>query len=138
MTTDNENADGMHSYASSTTRRPSISDDHTLKLRPWRRYVTNWSAIINEPYKGSGTEEDPYVVDWLHGGDGKHARDPENPMTWRNSYKWIIVVTVAIATLAVSMASSTLSAATTSIMQSFPGYKTQVYVLGECGGLAAF
>jgi hypothetical protein len=82
-----------------------------LKWRPWRRNVTPWSDIIEEHYKGSGTETDPYVVDWLQGNEDTStlARDPENPMTWKQSYKWSVTMAVAIATLAVSMASSTLS-----------------------------
>jgi hypothetical protein len=93
---------------SSETVGRAFSQDLTLKKRPWRRHVTPWSDVISEPYKGSGTESDPYVVDWLQGVKDDHARDPENPMTWKQPYKWTVTLSVAIATLAVSMASSTL------------------------------
>jgi hypothetical protein len=97
----------MSTHSSETLGRPS-TQDFTLKERPWRLHATPWSDVINEPYKGSGTETDPYVVDWLQGVKDGHVRDPENPMTWEPTYKWTITMSVAIATLAVSMASSTL------------------------------
>lgn len=75
--------------------------DHTLRKRPWRQYVTPWSEIVSHPYAGSGTDEDPYLVDWL-------PADHENPMTWKPRYKWTVMMIAAVATLAVSMASSTL------------------------------
>lgn len=82
---------------------PPIDDgrDHTLKLRPWRQYVHPWREIISHPYPGAGTPEDPYLVDWL-------PADHENPMTWKKAYKWSVMMIAAVATLAVSMASSTL------------------------------
>jgi hypothetical protein len=66
--------------------------------------VTPWSDIVGHKYEGEGTEEKPFVVDWLDGPDG----DAENPMTWGAVYKWCVVITVAVSTLAVAMASSTL------------------------------
>lgn len=99
--------------------------DYTLPRRPWRRHITPWSVIVAQDYPGSGTENDPYVVDWV--ADYDH----ENPFTWENSYKWFVVLSVAIATMAVAMSSSTLSGATASIMTSFPNYATPAYVMGE-------
>lgn len=72
-----------------------------LPKRPWRRYTTPWEDIVSKTYPGEGTEEKPYLVDWLEG-------DAENPMTWKQHYKWFVVIINAVATLAVSMASSTL------------------------------
>jgi hypothetical protein len=88
----------------SSSDTPTLHDntDHTLKKRPWRFYVTPWADIRDHKYEGEGTEEKPFVVDWLPNGD------PENPMTWNGTYKWTVVITVAISTLAVAMASSTL------------------------------
>jgi hypothetical protein len=84
--------------------KSSDMSDHTLKARPWRRYITPWDRIVSHDYPGQGTEEDPYLIDWLPGDEP----DPENPMTWKTSYKWVVTVTAAVATLAVAMASSTL------------------------------
>lgn len=78
--------------------------DHTLKKRPWRRYITPWDRIASHDYPGEGTEEKPYLVDWLPGDEP----DPENPMTWKPAYKWTVTLTAAVTTLAVAMASSTL------------------------------
>ncbi|KAH8079912.1 major facilitator superfamily domain-containing protein [Filobasidium floriforme] len=114
--------------------KSSDMSDHTLKARPWRRYITPWDRIVSHDYPGQGTEEDPYLIDWLPGDEP----DPENPMTWKTSYKWVVTVTAAVATLAVAMASSTLSAATNSIRDSFPGYKVQAYVMVTSGFVLGF
>jgi hypothetical protein len=55
--------------------------------------------IIDYPYVGSGTEEDPYVVEWI-------PNDPRNPMEFNTNLKWMYTVTVAFATFAVSLSSS--------------------------------
>lgn len=55
--------------------------------------------IIDNPYTGSGTEEDPFVVEWI-------PDDPRNPMQFHSRVKWLYTVIVAFATLAVSLASS--------------------------------
>lgn len=121
----------MSFSASSTVNEADLqpsttaNQDHTLSRRPWRRYTTPWSSILSEKYPGSGTDFDPYLVDWL-----TNTRDEENPQTWAVKYKWTVVMSVAIATMAVAMASSTLSGATRSIEQSFPDYPEQAYVMG--------
>lgn len=102
MAATQSNADlGIERSSSST---PTVNDetDYTLKKRPWRLYTTSWRNIRDHHYEGEGTEGKPFVVDWLPNGDA------ENPMTWSSGYKWIVVLTVAISTLAVAMASSTL------------------------------
>ncbi|KAJ5605425.1 hypothetical protein N7510_008206 [Penicillium lagena] len=55
--------------------------------------------IIDYPYAGSGTEESPYIVEWI-------PHDPRNPMNFPTHRKWVYTVTVAFSTLAVSLASS--------------------------------
>jgi len=82
-----------------------LSSGMGLRKRPWRRYVTPWQRILTHTYHGEGTENEPYVVDWI---DGERGGDPENPMTWGAAYKWRVTMAVAVATLAVAMASSTL------------------------------
>lgn len=42
-------------------------------------------------YIGSGTPEDPYVVDW-------DLDDPEDPYNWPNLQRWIITAQVFIST----------------------------------------
>jgi len=107
------------------------STDLSLKKRPWRRHITPWHQIADNDYSGKGTEDDPYVVDWL-------SEDAENPMTWKQGYKWLITLSVAISTLAVAMASSTLSGATRSIEESFGPYAEQAYVMVTSGFVLGF
>jgi hypothetical protein len=44
--------------------------------------------VIHWPYKGSGTEEDPYVVEYIE-------NDRRNPMLFPNWKKWLITLLVA-------------------------------------------
>ncbi len=61
-------------------------------------------AILEADYLGSGTEKDPYIVDFLPG-------DSSNPQLWPSAYKWLLTAMVAIATLAVGFSSSAYSGA---------------------------
>lgn len=108
--------------ASSVTDSGEDDEDHTLRKRPWHPRVTPWSAILAHEYKGAGTEAEPYIVSWL-------ADDPENPMGYKQSYKWFITVMAATGTLAVSMGSSMLSAAVEDIKKDFPGHNTMLYIM---------
>lgn len=58
--------------------------------------------IVNYDYEGSGTEEDPYVVEWIE-------NDPRNPMEWNKTRKWVGCICMAFATLAVAFCSSAFS-----------------------------
>lgn len=51
------------------------------------------SDIQNAHYPGSGTEVDPYTVSWLP------QDDPVNPMNFSTVEKWVITMSVAVATL---------------------------------------
>ncbi|KAK4686917.1 hypothetical protein P7C73_g3195, partial [Tremellales sp. Uapishka_1] len=72
------------------------------KKRPWRPFVTPFEDIVNHRYQGAGTEEDPYLVDWM-------PKDQEDPQKWAAWYKWTTIFIVSIATLAVALASSAYS-----------------------------
>ncbi|KAF8964653.1 major facilitator superfamily domain-containing protein [Flammula alnicola] len=50
-------------------------------------------------YLGSGTAEDPYVVDW-------DLNDPEDPYNWSKLRRWIITAQLAFCTWTVSFGSS--------------------------------
>jgi len=60
---------------------PKPVDSYTVKKRIYRPYVTPFEKILNHHYQGSGTEQDPYIVDWL-------PKDEEDPQTWSTVYKW--------------------------------------------------
>jgi len=51
------------------------------KKRPYRPYVESFDKILHHHHQGSGTEEDPYIVDWM-------PKDAEDPQTWSGVYKW--------------------------------------------------
>ncbi|TFK51411.1 MFS general substrate transporter [Heliocybe sulcata] len=52
--------------------------------------------------KGSGTQDDPYVLDWAE-------NDPRNPQNFPAKRKWLIVAIVAMVTFAVGFSSSAYS-----------------------------
>jgi hypothetical protein len=71
--------------------------------------ITHWRMIIDQGvltpeieqwhYHGKGTEETPFAVTWID-------NDPRNPMIFPGWYKWMITITMAFSTLAVSLCSS--------------------------------
>ncbi|GBF62437.1 efflux pump [Trichophyton mentagrophytes] len=85
------------------------------KIPHWRQ-VTDPGAvtpeIINYPYPGSGTEADPYLIQWI-------PNDPRNPMNYSAIKKWSITFVVAIATLAVALISSAYTGGAIEIAQEF-------------------
>lgn len=93
---------------------------------PYWRLVFSQSLITPEVenwhYPGSGTEEDPYVVNWID-------NDPRNPMLFSQTIKWSLTMLVAIATLAVAFVSSAYSGGADEVIQDF-GCSQEVYTLG--------
>jgi MFS family permease len=81
----------------------------------WRLVVSQslvTEEVLNYPYKGAGTPEDPYVVEFI-------PFDPRNPMEWPDWKKWCITLAVAFATLVVSFDASAYSASIPQIMEHF-------------------
>lgn len=105
---------------------------HTQQRHYPREKVPHWrlvasqtlvtDAVLNHPYKGSGTDEDPYIVEYI-------PNDPRNPMEWPLFKKWFIIMSVAIATLAVAFVSSAYSGAESEIVEQF-GISEEVSILG--------
>ncbi|OCT52285.1 putative MFS-type transporter [Cladophialophora carrionii] len=58
--------------------------------------------VLNYPYPGAGTVEDPYVVTYI-------PNDPGNPFTWSERRRWVLSLTVATEMLATAYASSAFS-----------------------------
>jgi hypothetical protein len=77
--------------------------------------------IEKHVYPGSGTEEDPFIIEWLED-------DPRNPMEFPNWYKWTITLSMAAAVLGVSLCSSAFSSGFTSLIGEF-GTGTEVATL---------
>ncbi|KAK5238300.1 MFS siderochrome iron transporter 1 [Exophiala xenobiotica] len=95
------------------------------KVPHWRLVASQTlitDAVANYPYNGSGTEDDPYVVEFI-------PNDPRNPMEFSQVKKWFITLTVAIATLAVAFVSSAYSGGADEIIQTF-GVSQEVFTLG--------
>ncbi|KAJ5184350.1 Major facilitator superfamily domain general substrate transporter [Penicillium cf. griseofulvum] len=101
------------------TDSESISDkiepSAPTKIPFWRLVFDQGAVtqeIIDHPYPGSGTDEDPYAVTWI-------ANDPRNPMNFSEVRKWTLTMLVAIATLAVSLVSSAYTGGIQEIMMQF-------------------
>ncbi|KAI9931943.1 hypothetical protein MW887_009444 [Aspergillus wentii] len=102
-----------------------IESSTPTKLPYWRLVVDQGivtQEIIDYPYPGSGTDEDPYAVTWI-------PNDPRNPMLFSETKKWTITILVAIATLAVSLVSSAYTGGIVQIQQQFH-IGTEVATLG--------
>ncbi|KAJ5206496.1 Major facilitator superfamily domain general substrate transporter [Penicillium cf. griseofulvum] len=93
---------------------------------PFWRLVLNPGAITQEvadyPCEGSGTEEDPYVVQWM-------PKDFRNPLQLKSSMKWFITLVAAIETLVVALVSSAYTGGLLQIKENF-GTTTEVATLG--------
>lgn len=113
----------LHAPIEHTTAPPSSNASEKLPL-----YRQVWdpigltSSVINWPYAGSGTEEDPFIVTWID-------NDPRNPMGWSPVARWGIMMVVALCALMVSLCSSAYSGAPGDIMEEF-GVGEEVYTLG--------
>ncbi|GMK57182.1 hypothetical protein CspeluHIS016_0400160 [Cutaneotrichosporon spelunceum] len=102
-------------------------EKHTLRRYPWRPYITPFETIYNHPYKGSGTDEDPYIVDWM-------PEDPEDPQSWPQLFKWTQIVVASFAALAVALSSSAYTGGVLSLMEYFDKPSTLFWT----GGISLF
>ncbi|KAL4895815.1 major facilitator superfamily domain-containing protein [Aspergillus ambiguus] len=95
---------------------PSKIEAPASRKIPYWRLVFDQTVltqeIIDYPYPGSGTDEDPYVVTWI-------PDDPRNPMLFRPLKKWFITLVMAIATLAVALVSSAYTGGVAEIEEQF-------------------
>ena len=95
---------------------PEKIEPTTQTKIPYWRLVFDQGAVTKEivdyPYSGSGTDDDPYTVTWI-------ADDPRNPMLFSQTKKWTFTMLVAIATLAVSLVSSAYTGGIEQIMTQF-------------------
>lgn len=95
------------------------------KIPHWRmmldpRVVTD--EIVDFPYDGAGTMEDPYVVSWI-------PQDPRNPMNFSNFKKWSLNGIITVLTLSVSIASSGYAGSMQQIITDFD-VDREVVILG--------
>ena len=95
---------------------------HTLRKLPWRLHVTDFSTVLSAKYKGSGIENEPYIVTWLDD-------DRENPQHYSLGFKCVVTFLTAFMTLCVSLASSAYTGAAKEIITHFD-VSQEVYLLG--------
>ena len=112
----------MHKHAPQAPKTAETPSTYTLKKTLWRRRVTPFEEILAHRYSGSGTETDPYIVDWIQ-------NDPEDPQQWSTMYKWLTIVIVSWATLAVALSSSAYSGGIDSLIADF-GTSEELLVAG--------
>lgn len=79
-------------------------------------------TIIDAPYEGKGTDQEPYIVTWL-------PDDPRNPVEFKKSSKWFITLLASSSSLAVSLGSSTYSGGLGKIISHFQCSR-EVAILG--------
>ncbi|KAJ5711297.1 hypothetical protein N7488_005453 [Penicillium malachiteum] len=95
---------------------PETLEPATRTKIPYWRLICDQGVVTQEiidyPYVGSGTEEDPYVVTWIE-------NDPRNPMLFSDWTKWGYTMIVSIATLAVSLVSSAYTGGVQQIEEQF-------------------
>ncbi|KAG5657879.1 hypothetical protein KAF25_007912 [Fusarium avenaceum] len=121
------------------------SDDETLRqkseTKPRPRSLVNLifdrtrvdQAVENYDYPGSGTFEDPYVVNWI-------PDDTGNPLNWAKWLKWTITMVSAATSFAVAFSSSAYTGTIMQLMIHFNASQTLVtagvslYVLGFAVG----
>ncbi|RAK99997.1 MFS transporter [Aspergillus ibericus CBS 121593] len=95
------------------------------KIPHWRLIIDQsvvTPEIIDYPYAGSGTEADPFVVEWI-------PHDPRNPMLFNPTMKWVYTIIAAFATFGVSMASSAYAGSIDQVIEHFH-ISTEVATLG--------
>ncbi|KAF5324914.1 hypothetical protein D9611_004377 [Ephemerocybe angulata] len=73
-------------------------------------------------YTGSGTPDDPYIVDW-------DLNDADDPYNWPRSKKWLITAQLAMCTFTVSFGSSAYTGGMQYTMEDF-GISDNVAILG--------
>jgi len=115
---DNASVHALTEAASRTQRGPN-------RMSHWRIVASHslvTPAVLNYSYAGCGTEDEPYLVEFI-------PDDPRNPMLFSMWKKWTLTILVAIATLAVSFASSAYIGGVRQIIGDFAASQ-EVAILG--------
>jgi hypothetical protein len=86
------------SSSSSITATESLEERDVESQKSSQKKASHWELVfdqthvtlevLNWPYKGAGTEEDPYVVEYI-------TNDRRNPMGFPDWKKWLITILVA-------------------------------------------
>jgi len=73
-------------------------------------------------FPGSGTDQDPYIFGWT-------ANDPRNPLLFKDRRKWLRTLLVALANMAVALATSAYTAPSKELIRDF-GISQEIFELG--------
>ena len=120
MVNNNHNDDASsHTLTEAETQRISSTMSH-WQIVASHSLVT--PEVLNYSYAGSGTEEEPYQVEFI-------PDDPRNPMLFPMWKKWTLTILVAVATLAVAFVSSAYTGGVNQIIEEF-GASQEVVTLG--------
>lgn len=109
----------------SESKADGIEVSHPQSISYWRLLSDQGvvtQEIVDYPYVGSGTESDPYIVEWI-------PNDPRNPMLFDRRVKWGYAIIVAFSVFGVSLASSTYAGGIQEILKGF-GIVQEVATLG--------
>ncbi|CAJ2506858.1 Uu.00g080440.m01.CDS01 [Anthostomella pinea] len=122
-------ADHAPSSSSSVTMTEADRDVESHQASPKLPYFKRQfdqagvtPAVLGWKYRGSGTEEDPFLVDFL-------PDDPKNPMKFPTWKKWMITALQAIAVLAVAFVSTAFSGGISEVIREFQ-IGTEIAILG--------
>ncbi|EXJ69737.1 uncharacterized protein A1O5_06808 [Cladophialophora psammophila CBS 110553] len=103
---------------------PTVSDDDDAPQRvkdssrrmSWIRSLLLCTYldddVYNQNYAGNGTDDDPYIVDYLHNGR-------QDAMDFSEGRKWAIAILQSLSTFAVTFASSVYVSGIEGVMQRF-------------------
>ncbi|KLJ10410.1 hypothetical protein EMPG_14224 [Blastomyces silverae] len=116
----------MAESAGEQEKNDVIEPSHPKTIPHWRQVIDPGAVtdeVIKYPYPGSGTDDDPFVIQWIPNND------PRNPMQFSNLKKWSITLLVAISSLAVALISSAYTGGAAQIGKEF-GVSNIVVTLG--------
>ncbi|KAJ9150193.1 MFS general substrate transporter [Pleurostoma richardsiae] len=102
---------------------PAVSDDNVPQRAKDSSRRMSWirslllrtrldDDVCNQNYAGNGTDDDPYIVDYLH-------NDRQDAMNFSKGRKWAIAVLQSLSTFAVTFASSVYASGIEGVMQRF-------------------
>jgi MFS family permease len=116
----------LNQMATETSTAEAKGPSHLPRSIPFWRLVTQPGAITQEVfdhhYDGSGTDDDPYVVQWM-------PKDFRNPLQLSTRMKWSITMVAAMETLVVALVSSAYTGGIVQIEEQFK-ITTEVATLG--------
>lgn len=98
---------------------------HATKIPFWRMILDQGAVtqeVIDYPYPGEGTTENPYVISWI-------PNDPRNALDFSEVAKWSIMLLVSLVTFDVALVSSAYSGSTIEVIKDF-GVSEEVCLLG--------